>query len=155
MDREGDVARVAVAWRELRRVASTGRLRHRFRTTSAGVLELAQVDALTLLVESEGRRMADLAEVLRVDASTATRAVQRLVDAGLAVRSPDPCDRRGVVVVATPLGRTIRNELTANGRGAMAELLADFDDEDLRAMADLLDRFVTAIDVMATSEPEG
>lgn len=153
-DRQPDVARIAAAWRELRRVAAVGSLRHRFRSTSAGTLELAQVDALTLLVETDGQRMSGLAEALRVDASTATRAVQRLVDAGLAERRPDPCDRRGVLVAATEQGRAIREEIMTNGRSAMQELLAGFDDTELATLADLLDRFLAAIDEMAATEPE-
>jgi DNA-binding MarR family transcriptional regulator len=154
MDREADVARVRVAWRELRRVATMGALKHRFRGTSVGLLEIAQVDALTLLVQSEGLRMSDLADALRIDASTATRAVQRLVDAGLAERRPDPCDRRGVVVMPTPLGVRIREELQAKALDAMNELLAGFDDAELHHLGELLDRFIAAIETMAAAEPD-
>jgi DNA-binding MarR family transcriptional regulator len=152
--RQRDTSRMGVAWRELRRVAATGHLAYRFRNTSVGTLELAQVDALSILVDGEGRRMSELADLLRVDASTATRAVQRLVDAGMAERSPDPCDRRGVVVSATPAGHAVRDELVENARSAMGELLGGFDDGELRSLADLLDRFVAAIDAMAGDDPD-
>ena len=49
-------------------------------------LEPGQVDTLDLLVQQPAWRMTDLADALRVDPSTATRAVQRLVRAGLAER---------------------------------------------------------------------
>jgi MarR family transcriptional regulator for hemolysin len=148
MERDADAVRVMVAWRELRRVAATGALRHRFLNTTVGVLELAQSDALVLLAESGGCRMSDLADALRVDASTATRAVQRLVEAGLATREADPCDRRGVVVRPTEQGLAIRAELSELGRTGVGELLAGFDDRELGDFADLLGRFVAAIDAM-------
>ena len=44
------------------------------------------MDTLDLLVQQPAWRMSELAEALRVDPSTATRAVQRLVRAGLADR---------------------------------------------------------------------
>ncbi len=78
--------RIAMAWRELRRCATTPALRYQFFGSSHDALEQGQMDTLDLLLIREGWRMCELAEALRVDPSTATRAVQRLVNDGLAER---------------------------------------------------------------------
>src|SRR3954451_25371811 len=79
VDRNSDEARIGAAWRELRR-ASTQALRPLLFGTGPDALELGQVGTLDLLALHGPVRMRDLAEALRVDASTATRAVARLVD---------------------------------------------------------------------------
>ena len=76
--------RVGAAWRELRRGASMQAFRPMVYGEGDEALDLGQVDVLDLLVFHGSARMGELAEALRVDASTATRAVNRLVDAGLA-----------------------------------------------------------------------
>jgi DNA-binding MarR family transcriptional regulator len=151
-ERSADVIRVGVAWRELRRGASMGALRHRFRATSVGTLDLAQADALDHLVQSEGMRMGDFADVLRVDASTATRAVQRLVEAGLAERRADPADGRSVIVVATTHGRSVQEELVERRIRTLTELVGEFDDHDLDQLATLLERLIGSIDALAADE---
>ena len=78
---EEDAVRIGRAWRELRRGALSAEFRDR--VYGAG-LDVGQADALELLVVGGGCRMAELAAALRVDASTATRAVlSRAVDEGL------------------------------------------------------------------------
>jgi DNA-binding MarR family transcriptional regulator len=144
--REDDMARIGVAWRELRRGAAATALRRMLHTTSAGLLDLGQVDALELLVHTGKVRMGELAGLLRVDASTATRAVQRLVDAGLARRGSDPCDRRGVVIEVTPAGAAILDEIRARGRQTFEQLTAGFSSRELHQLGELMTRLVAAID---------
>src|SRR5687768_6370584 len=90
--------RVGAAWRQLRRGASTLELRQMLYGGSATTLDVAQGDALVVLIEHGPIRMSDLAAQLRVDASTATRTVARLISAGLAVRVPDRADGRVVAI---------------------------------------------------------
>ena len=65
--------RIAVAWRELRRCATTPALRYQFFGSSHDALEQGQMDTLDLLLIRDGWRMSELAEALRVDPSTATQ----------------------------------------------------------------------------------
>jgi DNA-binding MarR family transcriptional regulator len=109
-------------------------------------LDPGQVDSLDLLVQQDAWRMTDLADALRVDPSTATRAVQRLVKSGLAARMPDPEDGRVVMVLATPLGRERQDHLNRSRRFAMSAMLAEFDRDERVALADLMERFVRALD---------
>jgi DNA-binding MarR family transcriptional regulator len=145
-----DLAKIGAAWRELRRGAAATGLRRMLHATSAGLLDLGQVDALELLVGAGPVRMGELADLLRVDASSATRAVQRLVDAGLAHRGPDPCDRRGVVIEVTPGGEAILDEIHGRGRETFERLSAGFSPEELHQLGELMTRLVAAIDDVVT-----
>src|SRR3546814_9779526 len=80
--------RVRTAWRELRRVASTPEVRAAVYDPAAP-LDPGQADALDAVVTHGPCRMSDIAVVLRVDRSSATRAVDRLEAAGLVARRAD------------------------------------------------------------------
>jgi DNA-binding MarR family transcriptional regulator len=115
-------------------------------------LDLGQVDTLDLLAQQGSCRMGDLAEVLRVDPSTATRAVDRLVEAGLADRRRSDEDARVVVVVLTGNGRALHDALTQRRRAAMNRILAGFSDGERRELADLLERLVAGVDSFVATE---
>lgn len=146
---EADIAyRIGLAWRELRRGAATAALRDHFFGTGPGALEAGQMDTLDVLLTREQWRMSELAEALRVDPSTATRAVQRLVNEGLAARSHPDGDKRVVLVQATPEGWR-RHRSVARRRGTvLSRLLAAFDAEERQQLADLLGRFVDELDLL-------
>lgn len=112
-------------------------------------LEPGQVDTLDLLVQQDAWRMSDLADALRVDPSTATRAVQRLLKAGLAEREQSSEDGRVVMVTATPQGHLRHAAIAARRRDSMSVMLAAFDGEERRQLADLMDRLVAALDDFA------
>jgi DNA-binding MarR family transcriptional regulator len=143
---DDDLARVGTAWRELRRGASTAALRRMLHTTASGQLDLGQVDTLELLVDAGAVRMGELADLLRVDASSATRAVQRLVADGYARRRADPCDRRGVIIEATPGGRATVEEMRARARSALEQLTSGFSTTEIRQLGELMSRLVGALD---------
>ena len=145
--------RIIVAWRELRRGASMLRLRT-IVTGGPNGLDLGQLDTLELLVRRSRLRMSDLAEALRIDNSSATRAVARLVDAGLARREPSPGDARGVVVVATEAGAARWMELSERYRCAMSAMLAAFDAQEQVCLAGLLERLVISLDDWASKQPD-
>ena len=90
--------------------------------------------------------MRGLAELLRVEPSTATRAVHRLVDDGLAERFTLPDDGRVVMVRITAEGREQHTDVAARRSKAMAQILGEFDPEERAQLADLLDRFIDALD---------
>jgi hypothetical protein len=93
--------RIGLAWREIRRGASTASLRDYLYGSDEESIEQGQMDTLDLLALQPAWRMSELADALRVEPSTATRAVQRLVNAGLAARRPSPDDGRVVQVEIT------------------------------------------------------
>lgn len=138
-----DRQRIGAAWRELRRGASM----LRFRALLYGdELEMGQVDALDLLVALGPCRMRDLADSLRVDASTATRTVARLADQGLVVREPDPDDARSVLVRLSDRGAAAHATMNERRRQLFDEVLGGFEPAELHQFAGLLERLVDAVD---------
>src|SRR5262245_5861736 len=84
-------------------------LMHRLMATHAPELvetsmTMSQVKALYLVGATEHVSLSELAARLGVSASTASEAVDRLVDAGQLARADDPTDRRQVVLTLTPDG---------------------------------------------------
>jgi DNA-binding MarR family transcriptional regulator len=140
--------RFGMSWREMRRGAAAGALRDQLYGDGDDALEPGQVDTLDLVVQRDEWRMSELAEALRVDPSTATRAVQRLVRAGLVERRTHIEDGRVVMVAATTLGRSTFEDLLKRRLNLVAVLLADFSPEEREQLTELSTRFVHAIDTL-------
>jgi DNA-binding MarR family transcriptional regulator len=142
--------RIARAMRELRRGAAMQRFRDRLYGDSA--LDMGQHDALEVIVALGEARMGDVATALRVDPSTATRAVARLEDAGLVERRRVDSDARAVVVAPTAAGTELHDEIAWTARAALAELFGRFSGREQHQLADLLDRLVTGLDELVADD---
>jgi DNA-binding MarR family transcriptional regulator len=138
--------RIGASWVQIRRGAAMGTLREYLLGTGDEALEQGQMDSLDLLARKPSWRMSDLAEALRIDPSTATRAVQRLVSSGLAVRCGHDDDGRVVMVSVTEAGRSRHAAVNARRGELMAHMLGAFTAEERPVLADILERFVSAID---------
>jgi DNA-binding MarR family transcriptional regulator len=101
------------------------------------LLDPAQVDALDAVLERDGCRMSELADALRVDASTATRSVNRLEKAGLVERVAAAGDGRGVRVVATRTGLRLADELFERRKAMLFGVLEGFEAHDRASLATL------------------
>ena len=143
--------RIAIAMRELRRGAAMQRFRERVYGHSA--LDMGQHDALEVIIALGEARMGDLAAALRVDPSTATRAVARLEEAGLVERRRADSDARAVVVAPTPAGTALYERAADTARAALAELFGRFAPGEQTALADLLDRLVAGLDDLVGDDP--
>lgn len=147
-----DVAlRVGRAWREVRRGASMSRLIEHFFGVGDDALEIGQMDTLDLLVQQPSWRMGDLADALRVDPSTATRAVQRLEKIGLAQRCAGSDDRRVVMVSASQAGRDRHAQAAQRREQLMTHIMAEYDSAEFEQLAILMERFVRSLDDFVTS----
>lgn len=149
MTRPGDeatVRRIALAWRELRRGASGAVLRAHLLGCDGPPLEQAQLDALEILASEPHWQMSDFAESLRVDPSTATRAITRLEQHGLAERTAGPDDRRIVIARTTADGRRMVARVGKLRAIGMQRILEPFDESERRRFAEYLERFVRSID---------
>lgn len=144
--------RIGLAWRELRRGASMQGFVRFLAGDGPDALDLGQLDALEVVVHLGRVRMAPLAEALRVDPSTATRAVDRLVRSGLAERLADPDDARAVVVVPTEVGRSVCADASVRRREAVAAIIDSFDDREQVQLADLLERLVREVDRFVSAQ---
>lgn len=96
---------------------------------------------LTLSGPLSQRRLIDRT---RSDKSSMVRTVDDLEALGLAVRRPDPADRRAHAVDITPAGRRVFGEATEIAERTAASLLDCFDAAEAEAFCALLTRFVAA-----------
>lgn len=148
--------RIGRAWRELRRGASMQRLRNFLLGDFHASMDLGQLDTLELLAVRGSMRMSELAGAMRIDNSSATRAVARLVDMGLADRRTSPDDGRGVDVQATPAGIDVWSHLAPRRRDTVHQMLTTFSAQERQDLADLLDRLVASLDeFVAAQDPQG
>jgi DNA-binding MarR family transcriptional regulator len=139
--------RILRAWRDLRRGTSSLTIRQYLNDEEGASLDQGQLDALEILAtEPGGWRMSEFADALRVDPSTATRAIDRLVRLGLAARTTSADDRRIVIARPTTKGLTLlRRSLQVRAAG-VDFLLDGFATDDREALATLLERVVASLD---------
>ena len=100
--------------------------------------------------------MSELADALRVEPSSVTRSIQRLERLGLAERTPSADDGRAVDVNITPGGIEMHCVLSAKRTELMTHILSSYRMRELPVLADLLERFVIAVDsFVAEHQPTG
>ena len=99
----------------------------------------AQVHALHVLEPDHPCAMSKLAQALRCDNSNVTGIVDRLEARGLVERRPGESDRRVKMLAVTPAGAELRERLAERLRQP-PEALAAMDEDDARALRDLLAR---------------
>ncbi len=146
------VRRVGRAWREIRRGATASDARDVIYGVGGSTIEPGQMDALDLLVSVDSCRMGDIADHLRIDPSTATRSVQRLIKDNLAERVEHEGDARVVHIAATERGRRIHSEVSERRRGVILAVLKQFDCEERDQMVEMLEKFVVAVDETVKSK---
>lgn len=103
---------------------------------------LPQHRVLSELAERGPQRVADLAEVLSVDRSTATRMCDRLVRKGLIQRRRLQEDRRGVRVALAPQGRELVEAVARRRRDQVREIVGRMPDLDPQVAVEALGAFV-------------
>ncbi|WP_445150585.1 MarR family winged helix-turn-helix transcriptional regulator [Baekduia sp. Peel2402] len=105
----------------------------------------ADAEALTALANfGHGRRIEELRAALSLSQPGGAHLVTRLERAGLAIRAPDPDDRRGTLVRLTPRGRAAARRVVAARDGAIRDTLGSLtgaeQDVLLRVLDDVLAR---------------
>jgi DNA-binding MarR family transcriptional regulator len=87
----------------------------------------------------------ELAAVLRVPPTSISRHVARLVDAGLAVRSPNPADRRSYLLELTEEGRAVGRTIVPRFRAVLERLSERSDLEEIEAALVRLEEAARAV----------
>jgi DNA-binding MarR family transcriptional regulator len=95
-------------------------------------------------IEGAARTQLALAQAARLDKSTMVVALDALEGEGLVERRADPKDRRARIVVCTDAGRELLMRTEEVVLGVEGEFLAEFADDELRALRSLLTRLVVA-----------
>lgn len=120
---------------------------------------MAQAKVLYVLAAAEALRMSELATRLGVSMSTASGAVDRLVELGLIERRADPLDRRQVFVAVTPAGAEVLERMRELNTRQMRGLLTRLRRDELAAVERAIDVLSRAAGIHAppadrTSEGE-
>ena len=83
-------------------------------------------------------RPSDLTGTLMLTSSGTTKRLDKLEQAGLIARTPDPEDRRAVLITLTDAGKELIDGVTAAHLANEANLLASLSDAEQARLADLL-----------------
>ena len=94
--------------------------------------------ALRVVTAHDGVRLTDLADALHIAPRSATEVADGLQERGLVERTPDPGDRRAVILRPTAEGRRIRGEIDAARVADAAELFGRLSADDRAELARLL-----------------
>ena len=94
----------------------------------------AQLSALSVLVFGSSMSLRRLADIEQVKPPTMVRIVQGLVQRQLAVSDADPSDARKISISATPRGRSLMLRARARRVQALAKLLTNKPESDLRQL---------------------
>jgi DNA-binding MarR family transcriptional regulator len=83
-------------------------------------------------------RPSELTNALMLTSSGTTKRLDRLEQAGLIAREPDPDDRRGTLITLTPAGRKLIDTATVAHLENEHRILSALTDADRKRLADLL-----------------
>lgn len=99
----------------------------------------------------DGLRGSDVADLLHVDLSVASRHLSDLETLGLVERAPDPTDGRARLQHVTPAGHTWIEAFSEQFAIELQSRLVGWTDADLAALTGLLHRFGVSIETPRTS----
>lgn len=105
------------------------------------------------LALTPGIRVADLADGCGLDASTASRHVRNLEEAGLIARAGDPADRRAARLALTPNGRDALDSSLRVRAELVSRATERWSDADRRRLAELLGRLSEDLAAIGIPDP--
>ncbi|HMQ34419.1 MAG TPA: MarR family transcriptional regulator [Chloroflexaceae bacterium] len=111
--------------------------RHVLETLSLSPLEFAVLQRLS---SDQGRRLTDIGAELLCVKSTITRVVDRLEADGLALRTPDPDDRRAQCLLLTMRGAAVRERAAALHDSSVERRMALLTADEQRDLCALLEK---------------
>jgi DNA-binding MarR family transcriptional regulator len=107
-------------------------------------ISVTQCYALEAVVHRGSVTMNELAALLWLDKSTASRVVDGLEKAGLVRRGPHPSDGRSILLTPTTSGRALHERIVHDLIEEEKRLLAEFDPDVRQAMTRLVARLARA-----------
>jgi len=106
------------------------------------------------LVTTGPMRMGERADALHITPGTAARNVDCLVDKGLVERVKAVDDLRSILVSVTDEGQRRHDVLAERIGKGLDEILGEFDADEHEQLAELLERFVGAVDRYVTDQDQ-
>lgn len=103
-----------------------------------------QLRVLMMIAASGPQNLGAVAAELGVHPSNATRACEKLVQAGYIVRSDHPADRRYIQLDLTTSGTELVNHVLDQRRRAMTQVLETLPDDDQKRVATAFEIFASA-----------
>lgn len=119
-------------------------------------MPVGQIDTMDAIARNGPCSMLELSDALRIDASTATRAVDPLVQAGYVERRRSDRDARTVIVELSKAGRRLERRLTEERLANVIRILHDeagFSDSEIEVLAGFLERMVAGSAAAHAHEP--
>lgn len=112
-------------------------------------VSLSQLRVLVMVASRPSMNLGGIAMGLGVHPSGATRAVDRLVGAGLLDRRDDPTDRRNLQLQLTAAGQELVERVMGDRRAAITKILERMPPSRRRALVPVLRSFAQAAGEMA------
>jgi DNA-binding MarR family transcriptional regulator len=126
-----------------------GRLARRLRNQNSGGLSASQLSTLVVVEKHAGIRLGHLAALEGISASSMTRLVAGLTDAGLLDRRPDPDDGRSVHVSLSANGKRRLDQIRRDRTMLLTERIHRLEEEDY----DLLVRALPILETLLRDTP--
>jgi DNA-binding MarR family transcriptional regulator len=101
---------------------------------------------MTALRDSGPQRASALVEIFSIDKGAVSRQVQALLELGLIERTPDPEDRRAMILAITEEGSSRMAQLALARRHQVSARLENWSDEELSAFVRSLGRYNAALE---------
>ena len=118
-------------------------------------LDISHLDVLDAMRRIDGETtVGAIADAMRLDPSRGSRLVAELVAQGMLRREASQIDGRRSVVVRTPAGNHLLDQIHKTKRRLLASVLADWPKAELDSFAGLFERFVAGFEaVYAQDKP--
>lgn len=133
---------LADALNNLRRIWDRPGMKRRFLSALREPVELGVLRTLRAVEQAEHDEacVGDVAATLEVEASTASRLVEQSVSSGYVRRAASQRDRRRTRLELTPAGARLLKRASRVRRELLAEVTADWTENDVAALGELLER---------------
>lgn len=140
------LTRLELAFIRMRRLWEAPALRRRFGERLGAHIDPSLARTLHAVSQTKGDiAVRDAAAWLCVDASTASRMVDAAVTSGYLERRRSDDDRRRWVVTLTKSGADMLDRVRFARHEILAELVADWPDDDIEQFADMMERLAERV----------
>lgn len=107
-----------------------------------GGVPIEQYRILEVLDASEPAAMGEIAQQSLIEAPTLTKIVDKMVAEGLVYRAPDPNDRRRVLILTAPAGKTLFKRLRGVSTAQEQRIVDLLEGEKAAALRTLLKELI-------------